>query len=130
MAMRAFPGAPFQPTLSQSERGSDGAFYSCIIAWVSVSRQALIFSRRQTQHRFSSENGATSAPQTTHPRFLRSGLAASMRAGRAAVLADCLSFFAICFQLITDAGKDQSPAAGASSAAARRRASQALASST
>ena len=38
--------------------------------WLSASFQALIFSRRQTQHRFSSENGAASSPQITHlPRF-------------------------------------------------------------
>ncbi|MCS7044317.1 MAG: hypothetical protein NZR01_16145 [Bryobacteraceae bacterium] len=49
--------------------------YSCIIAWESISRQALIFSRRQTQQRFSDEKGATSAPQTTHPWRLRSGFA-------------------------------------------------------
>ncbi len=38
--------------------------------WLSASFQALIFSRRQTQQRFSSENGAASSPQTTHlPRL-------------------------------------------------------------
>jgi hypothetical protein len=38
--------------------------------WFSASFQALIFSRRQTQQRFSSEKGATCSPQITHlPRF-------------------------------------------------------------
>src|ERR1035437_3623552 len=44
--------------------------YSWIEGWFSDSRQALILRRRQTQHRASVENGATSPPQMTHlPRF-------------------------------------------------------------
>jgi hypothetical protein len=39
--------------------------------WLSDSRQALIFSRRQTQHRASVEKGATAPPQITHfPRLI------------------------------------------------------------
>lgn len=34
--------------------------------WFSDSLQALIFKRRQTQHRSSEENGATTPPQMTH----------------------------------------------------------------
>jgi hypothetical protein len=38
--------------------------------WFSDSRQALIFNRRQTQHRASVENGATAPPQIMHfPRL-------------------------------------------------------------
>lgn len=109
---------------------TDGACYSCIIACESLSRQALIFSRRQTQQRFSSENGATSDPHTMQPFFLRSGRADSARTVRGALLAGCCFFFAIYSQLITDPAKDQSPAAGASRAAVLRRASHAFTSST
>jgi hypothetical protein len=42
------------------------ARYSCIGAWCSMSRQALIFRRRQTQHSGSSEPSAVSDPQTKH----------------------------------------------------------------
>lgn len=116
--------------IAGARAGADGASYSCIIAWESVSRQALIFSLRQTQQRFSSENGATSEPQTTQPFFLRSGRADPARGVRVGTLTGCRIFFAIYFQLITDRPKDQSPAAGASTAAALRRASQAFTSST
>jgi hypothetical protein len=46
-------------------------------AWESVSRQALIFSRRQTQQSSSVENGATSSPQTTQRPGLRAAGAVS-----------------------------------------------------
>lgn len=79
----------------------DGGGYSCIMACESASRQALILSRRHTQQRFSSENGATSEPQTTQPFFFRSGFAACARAERTEARAGAFDFFAICFQLIT-----------------------------
>lgn len=110
--------------------GGVKAAYSCIIAWESISRQALIFRRRHTQQRFSDEKGATSAPQTTHAFRLRSGRAGASAFGRAWRVERGFVFFAICFQLSMSAGKDQSPAAGSSATAARRRASQAFTSST
>jgi hypothetical protein len=60
------------------------AGYSWTAAWLSVSRQALILRRRQTQQSSSVEKGATSSPHTTHlPGFLdRAGWAsATTRAG-------------------------------------------------
>jgi hypothetical protein len=60
------PADLFQFPLLSWESG-----YSCIEGWLSDSRQALIFRRRQTQQRASVENGATSPPQITHlPRFV------------------------------------------------------------
>jgi hypothetical protein len=70
--------------------------------WFSISRQAEIFRRRQTQHNSSVENGATSAPQTTQGAAFFGVFAARETRGFAPFAVFVAEFFlGIYLQLIT-----------------------------
>lgn len=83
------------PGQGASGHGERRLGYSCMAAWPSTSRQALIFRRRQTQQSSSVENGATSAPQTTHFAARLATLAREARGGWLAVAIEADFFLLI-----------------------------------